>query len=524
MLKDFNLNKKDYYYLAIVTIFSIALTCNYIIFNYNFGIYCSDVYVYLLNAIYYSTGENIRSTGTIYLSPLVCFLTSIFFRLGLVDKLAIYIVTGAIAIFGNIGFYILLKRYFNEILSLTGCIVYSSLSLYLTWFANGTLDIPAVSMIIWTALLAIIAIKDNPKFYKFAILFAVLAIFTRYTVLLVLPAMLLYYIHEKGFKLESQDLKEIIKGILLGLVIAIIVIGTVYTMGSGQFGASGEISGGISGNLGSQKDPAYNPDVAYYVSNFANFISNTNTTMEGNPTLENATPLSWAVIGIIILGMGLWIYNNRRGFEKKDIIPIAFFILAILSFTRISSIVTTLLVLIGIYFMGRESEHKTVYFMLAWIFSNIIFYSYYPIKVNRYLLPIFPAVIYFLLLSIDTINEKIKINKNIIPLILIALFLIQAFTFTMTFEKTHEFMAIEDVSDYIKDNNPDYENMSIGVFNVRAFNWWLGENLLPISSTDEALIDSCNATYYISNRVLDNVTNYTEIKEIDNIHIYEKIV
>ena len=239
MLKDFNLNKKDYYYLAIVTIFSIALTCNYIIFNYNFGIYCSDVYVYLLNAIYYSTGENIRSTGTIYLSPLVCFLTSIFFRLGLVDKLAIYIVTGAIAIFGNIGFYILLKRYFNEILSLTGCIVYSSLSLYLTWFANGTLDIPAVSMIIWTALLAIIAIKDNPKFYKFAILFAVLAIFTRYTVLLVLPAMLLYYIHEKGFKLESQDLKEIIKGILLGLVIAIIVIGTVYTMGSGQFGASG---------------------------------------------------------------------------------------------------------------------------------------------------------------------------------------------------------------------------------------------------------------------------------------------
>ena len=78
MLKDFNLNKKDYYYLAIVTIFSIALTCNYIIFNYNFGIYCSDVYVYLLNAIYYSTGENIRSTGTIYLSPLVCFLTSIF--------------------------------------------------------------------------------------------------------------------------------------------------------------------------------------------------------------------------------------------------------------------------------------------------------------------------------------------------------------------------------------------------------------------------------------------------------------
>ena len=173
----------DYYYLIIITIFSIVLTINYIIFNSNLGIYCSDVYVYLLNSLYY-TGTNIRSTGTIYLSPVICFLTSIFFRMGFIDKIAIYIVTGAFAIFGNIGFYILLKRYFDETLSLTGCIIYSSLTLYLTWLANGTLDIPAVSMTIWTVLLTIIAIKDNPKFYKFAILFIILGVFTRYTVLL----------------------------------------------------------------------------------------------------------------------------------------------------------------------------------------------------------------------------------------------------------------------------------------------------------------------------------------------------
>ena len=106
MLKDFNLNRTDGYFLIIVTVFSLALTGYYIMFNLNLGIYCSDVYVYLLNALYY-TGTNIRATGTIYLSPLICYLTSIFFRFGFVDKLAIYIVTGAFAIFGNIGFYIL---------------------------------------------------------------------------------------------------------------------------------------------------------------------------------------------------------------------------------------------------------------------------------------------------------------------------------------------------------------------------------------------------------------------------------
>lgn len=188
------------------------------------------------------------------------------------------------------------------------------------------------------------------------------------------------------------------------------------------------------------------------------------------------------------------------------------FILAVISFTKVSSMITTFLVLIGIYFMGKEAKNKTEYFMLAWIFSNIIFYSYYTIKVNRYMLPIFPAVIYFAVVSIDTINRHIKINRNIIPFVLIVLFIIQAFAFTLTFEPTDEFMTVEDVSSYIIDNNPDYENLSIGVYNVRAYNWWLGGNLLAIESGDEQTIDSCNATYYISNKVLENVTNYTQIK------------
>ena len=523
MLQDFNLSRKDYHYLIILTVFSIALTANYIIFNSNYGIYCSDVYVYLLNAVYY-TGVNIRSTGTIYLSPLICFLTSIFFQLGFVDKLAIYIVTGAFAIFGNIGFYILLKRYFNETLSLTGCIIYSSLTLYLTWLANGTLDIPAVSMIIWTVLFTVIAIDDNPKFYKYAILFVILGVFTRYTVILILPALLLYYVYQKGFKVESEDFKEIGKGIIIGLIIVAITLTALYSMGEGHFAAGGHISNGISGAQGSEVDSAYNPNVSYYVSNFANFISNSHTFMDGNPILENPTPLSYAIIGILIIGMGLWLYDRKRSLEKNDLIALLFFIVAIISFTRISSVITTLLVLIGIYFLGRNGENKTECFMLAWIFSNLIFFSYYDIKVNRYLLPAFPAVIYFVLLSVETINSRIKINRNIIPVILIALFIVQAFTFTFTFDPTTEFKAIEDVSDYIIDNNPDYENMTIGVYNVRAYNWWLGSNLYPIKSSDEDIIDSSNVTYYISDKVLNNVTNYTEIKNITNIHIYEKSV
>ena len=118
-LEDFPIEKKDKYILILITAFSLILTCYYINFNQNLGIYCSDVYVYLLNALYYA-GTNIHSTKSIYLSPVVCFLTSLIFDLGYVDKVAIFIVTGILAIIGNIGLYLLLRLKFNNLLSNSG--------------------------------------------------------------------------------------------------------------------------------------------------------------------------------------------------------------------------------------------------------------------------------------------------------------------------------------------------------------------------------------------------------------------
>ena len=87
MFEDFNIKSKDKYYLLALLIFSSIMVVYYINFNLEVGISCSDVYVYLLNALYY-TGINHHSTNNIYLSPIICFLTSILFRFGLVDKLA----------------------------------------------------------------------------------------------------------------------------------------------------------------------------------------------------------------------------------------------------------------------------------------------------------------------------------------------------------------------------------------------------------------------------------------------------
>lgn len=521
MFEDFDIKQRDKYYLIFIAIFSTILVGYYINFNNMIGVSCSDVYVYLLNALYY-TGTNIHSTGNIYLSPLICFLTSIFFMFGFVDKLSIFIVTGVFAIIGNIGCYLLFKKYFDDTLSLTGTILYSTFSLYLTWLANGTLDIPATGIIIWIALFTVIAIKENPKFYAYVIPLIMIGFFTRYTVILTIPAFLLYYVLEKGFTIDSEDLKYIKKGIIFAVLLGIIILGILLIMGHGQFAAGSQISNGIIGKKGSDGDPAYNPEVGYYVVNLPNFISNSHTVFDGNPVLENPTILSWTIFVILIIGAGLWLYEREFKLEKKDIIPAVLVLIAIITYTRISSVITTLLILISLYLIGKDSPHKDGYFMLAWIFSNLIFLSYYEIKVNRYIIPTFPALIFFVLSAINLIHKHVKINKNIIPILLIALFIIQGFAFTATFEPTNQYSATEEISQYIIDHDPDYKDKLIGVYNIRPYSWWLGENTVGIPSGSQKTIDSSNVSYYISNQKLDNLTNYTEITNIDKFYLYNK--
>ena len=521
MFKELNL--KDKYYLLFIIILSTIIVGYYINFNSNVGIFCSDVYIYLQNSLYY-TGIQLNNNQNIYLSPLICFLTSLFFKAGFVDNTAINIVTGAFAVFGNVGMYLLLKRYFSENLSLTGTVIYSSVPLYLIWLANGTLDVPAVSMIIWTGLFTLLAVDENPKYYTPLIVFIVLGVFTRYTVLLTLPAFILYYIYQNGFKIKRRDVKYILIGILIGLAIVLITFASVTLIGGGDFGVKSQISDGFSGTQGAEIDPAYNTNVSYYLTNLPNFISTSHVKFLGNPVLESPTALSWAVIGIVIIGMLLWIYENKRKPEKKDILPVIFFIIAIISFTKTSSVITTVFVLIGLYLLGKDSNNKSVYFMLGWIFSNIIFFSYYNIKVNRYLLPIFPALIYFLILSIKTINKHLKINENILPTILVCLFIIQAFAFTSLVEPTDEYKSIENMSKYVIAKNPDYENISIGVYNMRPFSWWLDQNVIGIDSSNRTAVDKSNVTYYISNHKLPGLDNYSEIENIGKLYLYKRSV
>lgn len=515
-----NYNVKDQKELIFIVIFSCILVGYYINFNMNLGIYCSDVYVYLLNALYF-TGTNVHSTYNIFLSPIICFLTSLLFRAGLVDRLAIYIVTGIFAILGNVGMYLLLRERFDSLLSLTGTVIYATLALNLTWLANGSLDVASVAITIWTMLFTFKAM-DNPKYYPPAFVLFVIGFFTRYNTGLILAVMVLCYLYYKSFKISKKDLKYIKIGLGLAVLVSVIILVPIYIMGDGYLGFAGLLVGGADGTLGSAKDAAYNTDVLYYIVNFANFISSSSTVfVKQTPALENPTMLSGLVLLIMAAGAILWIRENTFEVNKEKILGIILFLIALVTFNHFSSFITIIIVFLGLLLIGKDSKNKKGLVMAGWLLANFIFFSYYVIKVNRYIIPAFPPFIYFLMVAVEEINEKIS-WKKVIPIVLIALFIIQGFAFTQTFEDTRQFLGPEEISDYIIENNANWTDLKIGVYNIRPYFWYLGENVTGIPNSNIKTIENTTLDYYISHKSL-NLTNYTETTNIDGIYLYKRI-
>ena len=516
-----NLNLKDKKEIIFVFVFSCILIGYYINFNMNLGIYCSDIFLYLRNALYF-TGTNIYSTYDIFLSPVICFLTSLLFRAGLVDRLAIYIVTGIFAILGNVGMYLLLRTRFDKLLSLTGAIVYSGLALSLTWLANGSLDVPSVAVTIWAIYFTIRAM-DTPKYYVGAIVMFVISFFTRYNTGLILPVIVLCYIYHNSFKINRKDLKYMLIGLAIAAILSTIILVTVNTMSNGNLGFTDLLAGGAGGTLGSTKDAAYNTDLTYYIVNFPNFISSSSIVfVKHTPALENPTILSGLVLVIIAVGAVLWAKKCNFELNKEKIIGIILLLIALVTFNHFSSFITIIITFLGLLIIGKDSKNQGGLMMAGWLLANFIFFSYYVIKVNRYIIPAFPAFTYFLMVAVEEINERIP-KKKILPIVLIVLFIVQGFAFTMTFEDTRYYMGPEEISDYIISNNDNYTDMIIGTYNMRPYHWYLGKNVTGIPNDRIGSIESASIDYYISHKEL-NLTNYTEETNIDGIYLYKRII
>ncbi len=562
---DLNVSKNDFFYLFILTIFSILITYALINFNLVLGIYCSDVFIYLSNSLVFAGYES--SILYLYLSPVICILTAILFKLGFLSEAALYLITGIFCIFANLGIYVLLKNKFSSLLSLCGAFLFGSFSLTLLWWANGTLDVPAVALSIWTIIFTILAVDKDSKYYMIAIPFFVLAVFTRYTALFLLPLILLYYLSKHDFftnldlligdgkefsrklksYIKSEEFRNILKACAIAFVLVVLFSATILAYGS-NLSFLTQSSTFASGSKGEVIDNAYTTDTFFYLHDFPNFLYSDYVSFDNViPVLNGSNPMSFFLIGLFAIGIlyfGYKLINAKKKEESKykyhvGILFIVLLAISILCF-KINSLITITIILIDLVILfsffrkiGIDRElYSTDMLMLAWLLVYFIFFTFLNIKVNRYIITVFPAFIYFVIYALNEILDlsrklvffefKKQNILKVIPIILILFCIFSAFTFTSTVNYNEDFNKNKVIADYLTEYDSDYMSKDVAVFHQRSYNWFLKKYTIPITDDQLDYLESSNITYYISDDNF-NLSNYTIIYQKEGLYLYERI-
>jgi 4-amino-4-deoxy-L-arabinose transferase-like glycosyltransferase len=577
-LKDFRENKvveklkglyKDPFFLLIVI--TVIVTAYLLNVQINLGIAYYDVYTYLDNAMNFA-GLPIGNLGSIYLSPLIPFLTSLVFRMGYVSSNVIFILDAVIFVFGVIGLYLLFMQRFNAVQSITAVLIFFSFPLIFIWAVSGGIDIPGISFSIWTIYFLVLGVKKDSKFLYMVFPLAALAFVARYTSFILIFPILLYLVINEDF---LKNIKKLLIGASVGLLLIIPFFAYIYYK-LGNFSA---ITGILSYTLGNMNmvvnDVGYNPDKLFFLKNLLNYISvgplrGTYSQLQ-SPSQGDPSIFAYIISLIVIVGLAIYVYrilkvkiqksdrvNRNRGIMVKALVILI--IAGIISFFTYFYIVTEVIFFL-VLFLGyrllmdsksKEDELKYMdmdFLFLAWGIAFFIFHSVISIKNDRYFITMVPALTYFMILGLSVFIEKFKFkfkNKKLRSwgirswgiYLLVGLILLTSTTAVQlghTPKKTLGY-HIEVATDWLKEYDPNYRDKIIYSDYSPATTWYLQkevkEGVPRIFGDYQHFSDQLKASgayYYIDtlnnpsavNKTVSEIPGYHIIKSTDLITIYQ---
>lgn len=520
-----------------------------------------DTYDFLSNALVFA------GQGTGYADllrpPLLSFLTSIFFRLGYISPTTIFAVDGAMFIFGVIGFYLLLKQYFNNVESFLASLIFVSFPTVLSFVGLGLTDVPSISLLIWTVYFTVLAVKRNSKFFYLAFPFLMLTFLTRYAAALIIFPMLFYILINGG--VLKKGFKDMVIGISLSFILLLPFLVLFYlSFGNPLYSFSNFYGSSSVSSSVSPENFAYHPNLLFFVVGIPVYIGR----------------VGFATILLILLGVFIYTFRKIRKNRLMIKNPLngklkventiskiklgLFIILTILflvTFGKISYMFTEVLFLamslLGYWLLKKFNvENMDFHFLfLTWFMAFFIFHSVYVMKTDRYFLTMAPAVAYFLVLGLSGISNKLnyKIKDKDILFYVFAIFLIAMMLISINYEldevakinlddKTTD-DTVEAASYWLVNYDPTYKNKNI-YSDYWPYNaWYLKTHvgMVPIFKDNQTFycgvkdysfnandnqafnnyLDSNNVYYYFSVRSSLNLTHYKPIKQFGNVVIYE---
>jgi len=551
---------KDLYQYTLfkLLIITIIITTYLIIDQVYLGVPYYDVYVYLNNALIFA-GIPVGNISVIYLSPLMPILTSLFFRAGLISVNTIFILDGIVFIFGVIGLYLLFRERFTEIQSTVGCLIFISFPLIYSWAVSGGIDVPGISFSIWVIYILVLGAKKNPKYLYLVFPMLSVAFLVNYTSIILVFPIFLYLVINKDL---IKNIKKIGAGFLAGLILIIPFL-TYFYMKLGTLNSLINIfTSTIFGSGSAVNDVGYNPHRLYYLTHILNYISvGPITGYYGqilNPSTGFPSILSYITVGILVLGLGIYLYqiymkgkiqsifnSNRFKTYYCSIMLIILLGVGVFSFFTDSFILTEFIMLLALFFgyeLLKDINFKYLdidFLFLSWFAAFFIFHSVILLKVDRYFITMIPALTFFIILAFTVIIEKYKFHFKQVTLRSWGLYFIVGLIFissSITVHTGHSFIhgsgyTIQGTSDWLEKYDPNYKNENIYSDYDPAYTWGLKKEVIigvpslyvsPTAFSD--YLTSNNADYYIdsfSEPKLD-IPGYHIIKNISETSIYQK--
>ena len=273
----------------------------------------------------------------------------------------------------------------------------------------------------------------------------------------------------------------------------------------------------------------------------------------GEPSPISYLLLALMVVGFILYMKKLFSKTNRDILKmenkKLKLIIIAIGLIAfLLTYTKISIIYSEIIisvVLLALYLILNKTEMEFFdldYLMFYWFIVNFLFFTYYHIKVDRYFIPMLPFFAYSIVLSLTLIFEKLKANKHIdkikviAPIGLICLILLCSGVYALsnsphTYDnQMHDnFMTASSeekaVCSWLMDHDPDYENKTIWADRGGDMSFLLRiavpslEGHSNQSNFTEELVNN-NVTYYIANYNNTVGEPYTKLYQNGEVSLY----
>ena len=547
--------KSTFFKLLIIV---LIVTIYLIIDQVYVGVPYYDVYVYLNNASIYA-GIPVGNLSVIFLSPLMPFLTSLFFRLGFISVHTLFILDGIVFIFGVMGLYLLFRMRFNEIQSTVGCLIFLSFPLIYSWAVSGGIDVPGVSFSIWVVYLLIKGIRENNKYLYLVFPMLSIAFLVRYTEVILIFPIFLYLLINKDF---IGNFKKIVAGFLAGLLLVIPFLIYFYMKLGTLNSLINLLTSSILGSSGAVNDLGFNPDRWYYLTHILNYISiGPITGYYGqilNPSTGYPSILSYITVVILILGLGIYCYqillkwkirgindSNKKNIYYSLIMIIFLSTIGVFSFFTVSFLVTEFIILLDLFFgyqLFNDINIKNLdidFLFLSFFAAFFIFHSVILLKVDRYFITMIPALTYFIILALSVIIEKYKYNFKQVKLRTWGLYAIVGLIFissSMAVHTGHSFIhgsgyTIQGTCNWLEKYDPNYKNENIYSDYDPAFTWGLKKEVIigvpslyvsPLAFSNYLIGN--NADYYIDSfsKPKLNIPGYHIIKNISTVTVYQK--